>query len=306
MDLPLEYRNCPNCGADNFDVLLDSNMKDYDFQKAMGTVYMILGSHYGRHVRCRNCHLIYVSPIEKSNNINKGYTEMESTDAAIIRESRLRATRSQVQLIRRYKGGTTLLDIGCGEGFFLFNASEAGYTTKGIELSQCAVSYARKEFGLDIESRPFEESQYPENFFDAVTLWQVLEHVPYPLAMLRKVRSILKPGGVVAVSTPNIGGVPARILGKRWWNIRRGHINQFTTETLRSVLENAGLKKVSSASYWECISLSMLLIPVLKYLRIYGPLKSIFVPSSILGKVMDKTRFLYPSKFDNCIMIGFK
>jgi len=306
VDLLFEYRNCPNCGGDDFDVLFDSNMKACDFHKGMITVYMILGSHYGRHVRCRNCHLIYVNPIEKANNINQGYSEMESTDAAIIRESRLRATKSQVQLIRRYRSGTTLLDIGCGEGFFLFNASEAGYTTKGIELSQGAVAYARKEFGLDIDTLPFEESQFPENYFDAVTLWQVLEHVPYPLVMLREARSILKPGGVVAVSTPNIGGVPARILGRRWWNIRRGHINQFTTETISDILENAGLKKVSSASYWECISLSMLLIPVLKYLRIYEPLKSIFDPSSILGKVMDKIRFLYPSKLDNCIMIGFK
>jgi 2-polyprenyl-3-methyl-5-hydroxy-6-metoxy-1,4-benzoquinol methylase len=306
MDSLLEYRSCPNCGGDDFDVLFDSNMKACDFQEGIGTVYMLPGSKYGRHVKCRNCHLIYVNPIEKASKINQDYSEMENTGVSIIRESRLRATKSQAQLIKRYKSGTSLLDIGCGGGFFLFNASKAGYTTKGIELSQDAAAYARKEFGLDVDAGHFEKSQLPENCFDVVTLWQVLEHVPYPLMILKEAHRILKPGGVVAVSTPNIGGAPARILGRRWWNIRRVHINQFTTETLRGIFKNAGFKEISSVSYWERISLPMLLIPMLRYLRVYEPLKAIFYPSSISGKVMGKIRFIYPSKVDNCIMLGFK
>ncbi|MBN2187677.1 MAG: class I SAM-dependent methyltransferase [Dehalococcoidia bacterium] len=211
-----------------------------------------------------------------------------------------------MQLIKKYESGTSLLDIGCGEGFFLLNASEVGYTAKGIEVSQDAVAYAQKELGLDVDMGHFGESQLPENYFDVVTLWQVLEHVPYPLMILKEAHRILKPGGLAAIATPNIGGVPARVLGKRWWNIRRVHINQFTTETLKGIIKNAGFKKVSSVSYWECISLSMLFIPILKYLRVYEPLKAIFYPSSILGKVMDKIRFIYPAKVDNCIMLGFK
>jgi 2-polyprenyl-3-methyl-5-hydroxy-6-metoxy-1,4-benzoquinol methylase len=306
MDSPFEYRNCPNCNRDDFDVLFDSNMKASDLQEGIGTVYMLLGSKYGRHVRCRNCHLVYVNPIERASKINEDYSEMESAVASIIRKSRLRAAKSQVQLIKRYKSGTKLLDIGCGEGFFLFSASAAGYTTKGIELSRDAAAYARNEFGLDVDAVHFEESQLPENHFDVVTLWQVLEHVPYPLTILREAHRILKPGGLVAVSTPNIGGAPAKILGRRWWNIRRIHINLFTEATLRGILENAGLKRISSASYWECISLSMLIIPVLKYIGIYKRLKAVFYPDCILGKVMDKIRFVYPSRFDNCIMVGFK
>mgnify|MGYP001109812524 CR=1 FL=1 len=306
MDLLLEYRNCPSCGKNDFTVLFESNMKDGDFREGIDTVYMLPGGKYGRHVRCRDCHLIYVNPIEDEGRINEGYSQRESIDASIIRRSRLSAAKSQLRLIRKHNRGTNLLDTGCAEGFFLFNASKEGYTTKGIELSQGAAAYAREEFGLDVEAGYFEESQFPENCFDVVTLWQVLEHVPCPHTILKEVHRILKPGGLVTVSTPDIGGIPARIFGRRWWNIRRVHINQFTTETLRSILENAGFKNVASTSYWECISLSMLLIPILKYLKVYEPLKALFYPSSILARIMDRIRLIYPAKLDNCVMLGFK
>jgi 2-polyprenyl-3-methyl-5-hydroxy-6-metoxy-1,4-benzoquinol methylase len=306
VDSLFEYRNCPGCGQNDFEVLFESNMQDGDFQEAVETVYMIPGDKYGRHVKCRSCHLIYVNPIEKASKINEAYSQRESADASIIRETRLSATESQVGLIKQYKNGTRLLDIGCGEGFFLFNASKAGYTTKGVELSQGAAEYARREFGLDVEAKPFEELRFPENHFDVITLWQVLEHVPYPRMILKEAHRILKPGGLLAMSTPDIGAVPARIFGKRWWNIRRLHINQFTGKTLMTILRRIGFKNMSSVSYRESISLLMLFIPILKYLKLYEPLKNLFHPSSVLGKVMDRMMLAYPSKLDNCTVIGFK
>jgi 2-polyprenyl-3-methyl-5-hydroxy-6-metoxy-1,4-benzoquinol methylase len=281
-------------------------MKAADFRKAAETVYMIPGKEWGRHVRCRSCQLIYVNPIEKAGKINEAYSQRKSVDASIIRKGRLTVSASQVGLIRQYKNGTYLLDIGCGEGFFLFNAARAGYATKGVELSQDAAEYARREFGLDVEAQPFEELRFPDDHFDVITLWQVLEHVPYPLMILKKAHRILKPGGLLALSTPNIQGVPARILGRRWWNIRRLHINQFTTKTLTTVLENAGFKDISSVSYKESISLLVLFIPILKYIKLYEPLRGLFGPGSILGRAMNKMMLTYSSRLDNCTMIGFK
>jgi len=281
-------------------------MKTDDFQESVETVYMIPGGRWGRHVKCRNCKFIYVNPVDKASEINKAYSQRKSIDASIIRENRLRASKSQIGLVRRYKNGTYLLDIGCGEGFFLFNASSAGYITKGIELSQDAVEYARREFGLDVEAKPFEELQFPEGHFDVITLWQVLEHVPYPLVILKEVHRILKPEGMLVASTPNIEGIPAKILGKRWWNIRCLHINQFTVKTLATVLKNIGFKNVSSVSYKESISLLMLFLPVLKYLKLYEPLKDLFYPSYMLGKILNKMILTYSSKLDNCTVIGFK
>ena len=306
MDSPFEYRNCPGCGQNNFEVLFESNMQDCDFREAVETVYMLWGKRYGRHLKCKNCHLIYVNPIEEGNKINEDYSQRKSVDAAIIKESRLRAAESQVELVKKYKDGVRLLDVGCGEGFFLFNASKAGYTGKGVEISQDAAAYARKEFSLDVEAKPLEGTQLPKNYFDVVTMWQVLEHVPYPLMVLKEVHRILKPEGLLVVSTPNIEGLLAKIFRRRWWNIRRLHINQFTTKTLMNILKNAGFKNISSVSYKESISLLVLFIPILKYMKLYKPLRNLFSLNSTSGKIMNKIVLTYSSTRDNCTVIGFK
>ncbi len=301
-----EHRNCPNCGGNDFEVLFDSNIKRGDLQGGIDTVYMLPGDKYGRHVKCRKCHLVYVNPIEKANRINGNYSEMKNSAVSIVRRNRLRATKAQVELAKKYKGNTKLLDIGCGEGFFLFNASKAGYITKGVELSQNAVEYARREFGLDVEVGLFEKMQFPENYFDVVTLWQVLEHLSQPLTVLKEAQRVLKPGGLLAISTPDFGGIPARIMGKRWWNIRRIHINQFSTKTLKNILRNAGFKNLSSVNYKESISLLMLVIPLLKWFKAHKQVRVLLQPGSTRGRIMNNITLLYPSRLDNCVVIGFK
>lgn len=308
MHSELEYRNCPCCGQDDFEVVFESNMKADDYREVVETVYMIPGDKHGRHVICRNCQLIYANPIEKTNRVNRAYSRRKSTDASIIRGMRLKASRSQLELVeqQQHRDGLRLLDIGCGEGFFLFNASRAGYTTRGVELSEDAAAYARREFGLDVDAKPFEELHLPGNEFDVVTLWQVLEHVPHPLAILSEAHRVLKPGGLLALSTPDIGSTPARVLGSRWWNIRMVHINQFTTATLTALVRNAGFRDISSVSYRECISLLALFIPVLKYLRLYRRLGVLVGPDSVLGRGLNRIRLGYPSRLDNCTIVSFK
>jgi len=281
-------------------------MRKSDFHQGIESVYMLPGDKYGRHVKCQNCQLVYVNPIIREDKLKEDYSQMNNIDAAIVRGSRLRAAKSQLRLINKYINGTSFLDIGCGEGFFLSTAASAGYSTKGIEISQDAVAYAKREFGLDIEARAFEELQLPENYFDVVTLWQVLEHLPRPLDILNEAHRILKPGGLIAASTPNIEGMPSNILRRRWWNIRTIHINQFSTKTLTGILKNAGFRNISSASYTESISLLMLLIPILRHLKLYKPIKDLPYPNAVLGKITNKLILEYPSRLDNCIVIGFK
>jgi 2-polyprenyl-3-methyl-5-hydroxy-6-metoxy-1,4-benzoquinol methylase len=318
MDSLFEYRNCPACGQNDFEVLFESNMEPDDFNVLFDYSmeahdsqegvegYLVPGNEWGRHVRCKNCHLIYMNPMEKVSKTNEYYYKAKNTHAPTIRECYLRTAKSQVRLIQKYASGTNLLDIGCAQGFFLFSASKAGYTTRGIEISQDAAAYAIKEFGLDVEAKPFEELRFPESSFDVVTLWQVLEHVPYPLTVLKEVYRILKPGGLVVASTPNIESIPAKILRKKWWDIKRLHINQFTTKTLADILHNAGFKKMSSVSYRGFVSLSILLTMMLKYVNAYERLNVLFNPDSILGKMLNRVMLIYSSRLNHCTVLGFK
>jgi 2-polyprenyl-3-methyl-5-hydroxy-6-metoxy-1,4-benzoquinol methylase len=291
--------------TDDFNVLFDYSMEGHDSQEGEEG-YLVPGKEWGRHVKCQNCHLIYMNPMENVSKTNEYYSKAKNNHASTIRESYLRTAKSQVRLIQEYASGTSLLDIGCAQGFFLFSASQAGYTTKGIEISQDAAEYARREFGLDIEVKPFEELRFAENHFDVVTLWQVLEHVPYPLMVLKEVNRILKPGGLLVVSTPNVEGIPAKILRKRWWDIKRLHINQFTTKTLMDILQNSDFKNISSVSYRGFVSLSILLTMMLKYIDAYEQLKALFNPDSILGKILNKIMVIYSSRLNHCVVLGFK
>ena len=307
MDSDFEYRDCPCCGrndfevlfqcsmkSDDFDVLLDYTMDEYEFQE------------WGRYVKCRNCHLIYMNPLEKANKTNEYYRKARSTHVPMLRDSCLRTAQSQLRLIQRHAGGTNMLDIGCAQGFFLFSASKAGYTTKGVEVSQDAAEYAKREFGLSVEAKPFEEVAFSDAHFDVVTLWQVLEHVPHPLMTLKEVRRILRPGGLVVASTPDIGGIPAKILGKKWWDIKRLHINQFATSTLANVLRNAGFRNISPVSFRGFVSLSILLAMILRYLNAYERVRFLFSPDSVSCKIMNKMMLGYSSRFNFATVIGFK
>ena len=149
---------------------------------------------------------------------------------------------SRVNLLAELNGGRgSLLDVGAGTGLFVEAARRAGWNATGIETSAAGVRIASRLTSAPVTQRRLEDVD-ESGVYDAVTMWDVLEHIADPRAALVICRRLLKPRGLVAISLPNMAGFKARMLGKRWRYYRRefGHLSHFSPRTLSELLRQSG------------------------------------------------------------------
>ena len=151
-----------------------------------------------------------------------------------------------LQIESKHKPGK-VLDIGCGRGLLLHKLRQRGWEPHGTELSEEAAAYAKNKLGLPVTTQELKDCHFPDEEFDVVILWHVLEHVRAPRAMLKEVSRVLKPGGVLLVAVPNFGSSEARWTGPGWFHLDvPRHLTHFTPRTLKSALNNAGLQLMST------------------------------------------------------------
>ncbi len=157
----------------------------------------------------------------------------------------------RVRRIERMNAGRTgrVLDVGCGPGFLLREFQRRGWEARGIEMSGKAAAHARANLGLSVEVGDLAGAHFPDDHFDAVLLWHVLEHLLDPQHTLAEAQRVLKPGGVFLAGVPNFGSWEARLAREKWFHLDvPRHLNHFTVSTLKRMLESAGLE-VKSASF---------------------------------------------------------
>ena len=139
-----------------------------------------------------------------------------------------------------------LLDVGCGAGFFLNYANSKGWDVNGIDLLDEYIQFAKEKLMIkNVHCLSLEEAHFDEQFFDVVTLWDLIEHLPKPLQELKKINRLLKPGGHLAIWTPNVKN---SIFMKENWTgyITYQHLYFFSLKTLEQLLKRAGFKIVFS------------------------------------------------------------
>jgi 2-polyprenyl-3-methyl-5-hydroxy-6-metoxy-1,4-benzoquinol methylase len=139
------------------------------------------------------------------------------------------------------KGFGRLLDVGCNEGRGLFIYQRNGFEAEGLELNEQAAAQAKKR-GFNVDTDPIETLQ-PKNPYDIVVLSNVLEHSLDPKDMLTHVARILKPGGQVWISCPNVDSWQCLVFGRYWinWHVPF-HIVHFSQKTLTNILKEIGFK----------------------------------------------------------------
>jgi 2-polyprenyl-6-hydroxyphenyl methylase/3-demethylubiquinone-9 3-methyltransferase len=177
---------------------------------------------------------------------------------------------NQLNAVRRNSGikDKRILDIGCGGGLFLSKMKAEGAKVLGIELSDSRAYYAKTKHRLEITKRPVEDKYWEifVNTFDAVTLWDVIEHVNYPLATLRNTVKLLKKDGILLIDTPCrdafyhrfgeftywlSGGKYATFLNTMYSAKPFGHKQIFSLAEMKSAFEMVGLEVIEAKRFHE-------------------------------------------------------
>jgi SAM-dependent methyltransferase len=211
--------------------------------------------------RCAGCGLVAVldppvdARLEQLYSFAEGYGVASRDDPHEAERLRLLARRHFDQVAPVASPPGRLLDVGCGAGFFLEVARRRGWSTEGVELNpgtaELAAAHADRVFRGRLEEAGFDDAR-----FDAVTLWDVIEHVRDPVVTLEEAARVLRPGGVLALSTPNLGGLFPRLsapIGRRtgYWTHPEppAHLFQFSKATVAALLGRTGFSVLAVRHY---------------------------------------------------------
>jgi cyclopropane fatty-acyl-phospholipid synthase-like methyltransferase len=192
--------------------------------------------------RCEACGLVRLNPRLPETDLptfyDNGYfsgehlTGYDSYEADAELYEKTFAHR--LKLIRRFKKGGKLLDIGCGLGYFLNVAQRAGFDVYGLDVSAYAVDRCRDLFPGRIKAGVLAPNLFPAKTFDVITMFDLFEHVYNPRAFLSLLSSIASDDGIVVITTPNHRSLLSRLSGRKWISYKiPEHVYYYTPDTLR-------------------------------------------------------------------------
>jgi 2-polyprenyl-3-methyl-5-hydroxy-6-metoxy-1,4-benzoquinol methylase len=137
-----------------------------------------------------------------------------------------------------------IFEIGCAYGFFLDEARHFAKSVAGIDISQDAIDYGRGRFGLDIRQGDYLSRELGRKY-GAIAMWDTVEHLRRPDLFIAKVKDDLQPGGVLALTTGDIGSLNARLRGQKWRMIHPPtHLHYFSARTMTALLDRQGFDVV--------------------------------------------------------------
>ena len=215
--------------------------------------------------RCAKCHLWILSPRPSIDNLNKYYPKQnyyaykahQSGFFSKLRDYMVRhyyrpsllskiisTLVHEVPALPQKLPGGRILDIGCGAGETLLLLRSLGWQVYGLEIDRQAVKVAQKRGLTDVKYGGYRDlAKYSDNYFDAVRLYHVFEHLDDPLLCLRLIARKVKKGGEVIIGTPNSGSFAARLFKRYWYNLDSPrHLFLFNPKLLEKLASQAGLR----------------------------------------------------------------
>ena len=229
MDFEMEEIDCPVC------------------EGSRGALLHLEGSF--RMVRCPSCQFVFLNPRPTPGSLFRFYQEYLPEEESSIeswKKMMKPVFHRAANLLQQYWVNGRLLDVGTGFGFFPAEMKKRGWEVAGVEISQKAMDYARDVLGLTIFPGPLEKAAFPDNDFDAVTGFYVVEHLSYPMAFLRECHRILKPGGLLLLRYPHTTPIKNLLfflgIRNRLYDLP-AHLSDFSPTVIQQGLEKTGFEK---------------------------------------------------------------
>jgi 2-polyprenyl-3-methyl-5-hydroxy-6-metoxy-1,4-benzoquinol methylase len=192
--------------------------------------------------RCVACGLAFLWPPASGAALEALYGAYYRADNVALHPITAARYHRILGRLEASRGPGRLLDVGCGAGQFLEVARARGWTAEGTEISSSAAPF------LESRGVTVHRGELPDialgSVYDAVTLLEVLEHVRRPQAYLEAACRLLRPGGLLYLTTPNFDGLSRRLLGERWRVMAPEHLAYYSPGALRHGLARAGFADV--------------------------------------------------------------
>lgn len=219
-----------------------------------------------RVVHCADCRFMLLNPQPSDAELAAIYDAhyfigtAESANDALVAEMKTATAARYLDLVARYRGkhAGRLLEVGSGRGELLVEARRLGYDVTGVEYAPAAADAARArlaEIGGSVVCGELSSAGLPASSFDVCVLADVVEHVRDPIALLRTVRELLAPGGIVLVATPSLDAWSARLLRQNWMEFKPEHLSYFDVNTMQTALLKSGFREIVVRPGWKMLNL---------------------------------------------------
>lgn len=220
---------CPICENDSFAHLFKKNNEPF--------------------VKCNNCSLVLINPRPNYEKIKETYGDDYSRDYAKKAPTKLKRSLRRVRLVKnRFVSAGRWLDIGCSAGFVVKSAKDSGFDAFGIDIEPWGINYGKTNLQLNnLVAGTIENQTYPDQYFDVISLYDVIEHVPNLNLLVKELKRILATDGVIHIITPDIGHWRVTKPLSNWKEIKPSeHLYYFKKITLKKLFNKHGLNIVKT------------------------------------------------------------